>query len=256
MKNPGMAMCLAVITLLAAAPGFSQTDSHQGQGKAVVTVLPKHDGASPLSITGQELSIKVNGKPAQFTSWKPLQSGENSLELVLLIDGSARSSLGNQFDAIEHFVKALPPNTKAAIAYMANGRAVFAGALSADHEQVLRALHMPAGTPGSNASPYFCLSDLAQHWPSTDRAARREVLMVTDGVDNYQLEFDPDDPYVQAAITDSVRAGVVVYSIYWMNKGIVSSSQYQSNSGQNHLIAVTQATGGKNFWQGMGNPVS
>jgi hypothetical protein len=256
MKNPGMAICLAVIALLVAMPGFSQSDSHQGRGKAVVTILPKHEGASPLSITGQELSIKVNGKPAQVTSWKPLQSAENSLELVLLIDGSARSSLANQFDTIEQFVKALPPNTKAAIAYMANGRAVFAGGLTADHEQVLRALHLPSGTSGSNASPYFCLSDLAQHWPSSDLSARREVVMVTDGVDNYQMEYDPDDPYVQAAIKDSVRAGVVVYAVYWLNKGIVSSTQYQNNAGQNHLIAVTEATGGKSFWMGMGNPVS
>ena len=36
--------------------------------------------------------------------------------------------------------------------------------------------------------------------------------MVTDGVDYYELRFDPEDPYVQAAIKDSAKAGLVVYA--------------------------------------------
>jgi hypothetical protein len=80
--------------------------------------------------------------------------------------------------------------------------------------------------------------------------------MVTDGVDNYEPELNLDDPYVLAAIADSVRAGLVVYSIYWQNQGVASSTQYAENTGQSLLIQVTDATGGKNLWAGMGNPVS
>jgi hypothetical protein len=256
MKIPGIAICVAVTVLFAAAPGFSQSESEQGQGRAVVTVLPKQEGALPPSVTGQDLSVKVNGKQARVTSWKPFQSPENSLELVLLIDDSARSALGGQFDSIKSFVKSLPPNTKTAIAYMQNGSAIFSGPLSADHAVVLRGLHLPGGFPGSSASPYFCLSDLAKHWPSADREARREVVMVTDGIDPYHMEYDPDDPYLQAAIADSVRARLVVYSIYWQGKGLASSSSYENNAGQSLLAEVTEATGGKSFWIGMGNPVS
>jgi hypothetical protein len=256
MKNPGIAICVAVTVLVAAAPGFSQSESEPGQGQAVVTVLPKHEGELPASVTGQDLSVKVDGKPARVTSWKPFQSPENSLELVLLIDGSARSALGGQFDSIERFIKSLPPNIKAAIAYMQNGSAIFAGPLSADHAEVLRGLHLPAGSAGSSASPYFCLSDLAKHWPSTDRAARREVVMVTDGIDPYHPEVDMDDPYLQAAIADSVRARLVVYSIYWQGKGNTSDYVYQNNAGQSLLAMVSEATGGKNFTSGMSDPVS
>ncbi len=175
---------------------------------------------------------------------------------MLLIDGSAGSAVGNQFDSIERFVKSFPPNIKAAIAYMQNGSAVFAGPLSADHAEVLRGLHLPAGSPGSNASPYFCLSDLAKHWPSTDSAARREVVMVTDGIDPYNMELDLDNPYLQAAITDSVRARLVVYSIYWEGKGNAGGSIYENNTGQSLLAAVSEATGGKSFTSGMSDPVS
>ena len=254
MKNRRMAIWMtAGALLLLVAPAFSQST---GQGRAVVTILSRQFGASPATVSQQAVSIKVNGKESTITSWTPLRGPEARLELVILIDSSARTSLGSQFSDIEHFINGLAPNTKAAIAYMMNGQAIFAGSLTADHAAVLRALHLPGGTPGSSASPYFCLSDLAKNWPSGDRGARREVVMVTDGVDNYERRFDPNDPYVEAAINDSVRAGLVVYSIYWLNQGLADSTMYANNAGQSLLVEVTEATGGENLWNGIGNPVS
>jgi hypothetical protein len=256
MKKSGIAIWIAAAALQVVAPVNSLSETYQGKGQAVVTVLPKKAGAAPAKISGQDLVIKVNGKPATVTSWTPLQSPASSLELVLLIDNSARTSLGIQFGDITDFINGLPAGTKAAIAYMQNGNAVFSGPLSTDHVQVLRALHLPGGMTGVNSSPYFCLSDLAKRWPSQDYSARREVVMVTDGVDNYDRRFEPDDPYVQAAIRDSVRAGLIVYSIYWQTRGRANSSLYQNTAGQSLIAEVTEATGGKGFWMGIGNPVS
>jgi hypothetical protein len=254
MKNTGIAFWMGTVALLTlAAPMFAQ---NEGQGQAVVTVLPKHEGAVPSSVAEQDLGLKVDGKKAKVTAWAPFKAPANNLELVLLIDGSARNSLGRQMGDIENFVKNLPPNAKAAIGYMEEGRTIFVAPLSADHAKVIENLHLPGGSAGSNGSPYFCLSDLAKNWPSQDPGARREVVMVTDGVDEYERQYDPGDPYVQAAITDSVRAHLVVYSIYWMNDGRADRSAYENNTGQNLLSQVAQTTGGKTFWEGMGNPVS
>jgi len=254
--NRRMAIWMTAGALLLAAQAFSQSEKPTGQGRAVVTILAKQLGEPPASVSQQDISIKVNGKPSVATSWASLRGPDARLELVILIDSSARTSLGSQYGDIEHFVNGLPLNVKAAIAYMQNGRAVFAGPLTADHAEVLRALHLPAGSPGSSASPYFCLSDLGKHWPSGDRGTRRAVVMITDGVDNYERRLDLQDPYVEAAIDDSVRAGLVVYSIYWLSQGRANSTMYANNSGQSRLIEVTEATGGKNFWMGIGNPVS
>lgn len=255
MKKQDMAVWLMLAPLFAGAAAFSQTEGALGVGQAVVTVLPKHDGEVAPSVANQDLSVKVNGKNAKVTTWAPFKS-DDRMELVLLIDDSARSSLGSQMEEIAHFIKTLPPNTKAAIAYMDNGRATFAVPLTTDHDQVLKALHLPGGASASSSSPYFCLSDLAQHWPSNDAEARREVVMVTDGVDSYDRRFDPEDPYVEAAMTDAVKARLVVNSIYWMGRGRADSTESANNAGQNLLNEVTAATGGKSFWQGMGNPVS
>jgi len=222
----------------------------------VVTILPSHPQDTVGQLPTQGPKLKVNGKESTVMNFTPLQEANSPVELVLLIDGGARTSLGSEFSEIETFVKEMPPNTRMAIAYMESGRAVLSSQLSSNAADVLKGLHLSAGFPGSNASPYFCLSDLAKSWPSHDRTARREVLMITDGVDNYERRYDPEDPYVDAAINDSVRAGMIVYSIYWKDMGRFNSGWYETNAGQNLLLIVTQATGGYSYWEGIGNPVT
>lgn len=253
--QPGL-LPLVLASLLVAAPmAFAQSEN-QGQGQATVTVLPKKSSAPPSNVSQQSVEVSVNGKKTAVSTWQPLRGDHAGVELVLLIDEGARTSLGREMDDITHFIQSLPPNVKIGIAYMQNGRAALAGPLTADHAQALKGLRLPMGQPGENASPYFCLSDLAKRWPSSDRDARREVIMITDGVDYYDRRYDPQDPYMLAAIEDSVRARLVVYSIYWRNAGRADRTEYASTSGQNLLAQVTQSTGGNSYCIGMGNPVS
>lgn len=242
--------------LAAAVPAVAQNEG-QGQGQAVVTVLPKNDKQpTAADVPGQSLNVSVDGKRASLTNWQAARGDQAPVEFVLLIDDGARVSLGREWDDITHFLQNLPPNVKATLAYMENGRAVLSGPLTTDHAQLQQELHLPIATPGYSASPYFCLSSLAKTWPSNDRSARREVLMITDGVDPYERMYDPDDPYVHSAIDDSVRAGVVVYSIYWLSNGRADRSWYENNAGQNLLLQLDEATGGTSYWEGTGNPVT
>lgn len=247
---------MAAAMLFAAAPAWIPLEAQQGQGNVVVTVLPHNKEVASANVTEQDLSAHVDGRLAKITQWTPYREPGNHLELVLLIDGSARTSLGVQMSSIRQFIRELPPNAKVGIAYMDQGSAMFVAPLSADRAQALRGLHLPGGVAGSEASPYFCLSDLAKHWPSQDASARREVIMITDGVDRYELRYNTDDPYVLAAITDAVRAHIVVYSIYWISQGWVDRTYYENNAGQSLLQQVSEATGGKSYWIGGGNPVT
>lgn len=250
-----LAALAAAGSLLAAGSTLAEGQNQPGQGRAVVTVLPGTE--IPGGIPQEALHLKVDGKDSAITNWTPLRSPESKVQIVVLIDGGAQASLGSQLGDFAKFIRGLRPDAKAAVAYMENGRAVFAGPLTTDHEAVARALRIPlSGMPGISASPYFCLSDLAKHWPSTDTHARREVVMVTDGVDYYEMRYNPDDPYVRAAIEDSVRARLIVYSIYWRNQGRFDRTEYAADDGQNLLALVTQATGGNSYWMGYGNPVS
>jgi hypothetical protein len=249
MKRLGISMVAGMLLMTAAA--YAANNSQSEQGRAVVTVLPESDSAGQAKVGMENLKIKVNGKNSSITGWKALKGPANPLEMVLLMDSGSSSSIGTQFEEITQFVKEMPADAKIAIAYMQNGRAVLAGPLTADGKQLEHELHLPMGPGGIDASPYFCLSDLAKNWPSSDRTAHRVVLMITDGIDPYDRSINQDDPYVETAVRDSVRAGLVVYSMYWHGRGggnVVA--------GQNRLSQLSDSTGGKSYWMGMGNPVS
>ena len=257
MKKMGM-IIYAIAGMLSLIPAaFPETTVEpQGQGQGVVTVLPKNGRESSINILQRDLQLKVNGRLSNITEWLPLREHNTNLEIVLLIDSSARASLGLQFGEIAEFIRSLSPDVKVAVGYMNAGRAVMAGPLSTNHDEVVNEFRIPGATAGSNASPYFCLSDLAKHWPSTDRTARREAVLITDGVDNYGERLDMNDQYVKTAIDDSIRAGLVIYSIFWPNQGYADRSGSESFDGQNLLAQVTQATGGYSYWMGRRQPVS
>jgi hypothetical protein len=223
--------------------------------KTIMTVVPKHS-EHPPAIQPSDVKIHVNGHAAEVESVTPLRGDRAGLELVILIDSGARMSLGRQMGEIADFIKSLPPTTKVAIAYMMNGRAVFEQPFTANKELALRGLHLPGGTVGSSASPYFCISELATNWPSKNMEDRREVIAITDGIDPYEVRFDPEDPYMRKAIRDAVRNGVVVDALYWHNQGFASQIGWLASGGQSLLGIMTDDTGGRFYYLGLGNPVS
>ena len=250
MKKMIAASLLVVGSQLMATQGFAQDDKAAGQGQAVVTIFAKHNEVAP-TIPQQDVSLKVNGKDSAVTGWQPFKGANDSLELVVLIDSGARN-IGRQLEEIAHFIQNQGPDTRIAVGYMQNGRTVMAGPLSADHKQASNELHLPAG-PTTN--PYFSVSDLAQNWPSHDRGARREVVLLSDGVDPENRRFDPEDPYMEAAIRDSAKAGLVIFAVYW-HTGPSGESSIEEQGGQSLLSELCQATGGNSYWSGSGNPVS
>src|ERR1700733_15887653 len=180
--------------------------------RAVVTANTK-SGEDVTTVPRQTISVYENRKVQEVAGWVPLRGERSGLQLVVLMDDSSRGNLGLQLNDIRTFLNGLPPNAQVAIGYMRNGTPNLVQDFTSDHAQAVKALRLPSGVAGINGSPYFCLSDLVKHWPGGDSNVRREVIMVTDGVDRYSgARFDPEDPYVQAATSDAQKAGVVVYS--------------------------------------------
>jgi hypothetical protein len=225
------------------------------QASTIMTALSRTSEES-LTIPPSDVKVKVDGRSADVTSVTPLRGDRAGLQLVILIDSGSRASLGRQMNEIADFVKALPPTTEVAIAYMVNGNAVLEQPLTSDKELALKSLHLPGGTVGSSASPYFCISQLAKNWPSHKMNDRREVVTITDGVDPYEVRFDPEDPYVRTAIHDAIRNNVEVDAVYWHNKGFASHIGFIAGGGQSLLTMLTDQTGGRFYYQGLENPVS
>ena len=156
MKKIALAMSLAAGTLMVAAPAFPQNEN-EGRGQAVITVLPAHDKeAAPATLSQQDLQIKVNGKDSTITNWTPLRGQDDRLEVVVLIDSSARTSIGTQLNEVGGFVKNLPAAAKVSIAWMVNGTAQLATPLTTDHQQAIEGNPPARRLPGRERQPLLC----------------------------------------------------------------------------------------------------
>src|SRR5882757_5332141 len=246
-----MGLCLAIGG--AFRPAVAQETS---TGRAVVTAETK--GAEGVTaIPKQSISLYENRKLQEVSGWTPLRGARSGLQLVVLLDDSSGSNLGLQLNDIRSFLNALPPTVQVAIGYMRNGTPNLVQNFTSDHAQAAKALRLPQGVAGGNGSPYFCISDLVKHWPGGKNDVRREVIMVTDGVDRYSGgQFDPENPYVRAATSDAQKAGVIIYSIYYRGAGRLDRSLTVTDGGQNYLTQISGDTGGKVYLEGFGNPVS
>lgn len=186
------------------------------------------------------------------TEWMPAQGDRAGLELFILLDDGSESNLGQQLPDLRKFIEAQPASTKIGIAYMQNGVARIEQNLTSDHALAEKVLRLPMGIRGANGSPYFSLSDLIKRWPKT--ADRREVLMASDGIDLYYGSGDMLDPYLDEAIQNAQRAGVVVSAIYTPGVGHFGHSYWQAYWGQLYLAQVADKTGGEAYYIGMNGP--
>jgi hypothetical protein len=130
---------------------------------------------------------------------------------------------------------------------MQNGRVSMAQNFTQDHAAAAKSVRLALGYFGAAASPYVSLSDFIKRWPSNPARPRREVLMITSGVDPLYMGTYPD-PYVDAAVQDAQCAGAVVYSIYTPSAGHFGHSYWRTYWGQNFLAQISDETGGESYY--------
>lgn len=217
----------------------------------VVTVESRHGENAP-SVDQADVMVYEGSERDKVTTWVPAQGEHAALELFILLDDSSSSSLGSQLDDLRQFIGSQPPTTRVGLAYMRNGTAEIDQNLTDDHAQAAKSLRLPLGVAGINASPYFALVDLIKRWPGT--SARREVFLVSDGIDRYYGAGDLQDPYVEDAIAQAQRAGIVVFTVYSPGVGHYGHSYWRTYWGQNYLSQVADQAGGESYYIGFNGP--
>ena len=232
-------------TLWAAGLAYAQAAPEAGTAvHLTVTAEPKHGNDVPV-IQKNEVMVYEGKDRDQVVDWIPAQGDHSAQEVFILLDDSSSTDLGSQLDDIRKFIDGLPPATLVGVAYMRNGTAQIAQNPSSDHAAAAKALRLPQGIAGANASPYFSLSDLAKRWPESN--ARHSVLMVSDGIDRYYGTGDLQDPYVDAAVDDCVRKDIVVSAIYEPGAGHFGHSYWQELLGP----ALPGPSRGSNWRRGL-----
>jgi hypothetical protein len=189
------------------------------------------------------------------TGLLPLEGNHAGMQLLLLLDDSASSSIDTEIATLKQFVNSLPSSTEVAIGYMHNGMAQLTQNFTADHSAAANSIRVVMGPGGADVSPYDSLSDAIRHWPQ-QRAERREVIMISSGIEGLGGGYTSDNPYVNRGIEDAQRAGVVVDTIYTPGTGHYGHSFWRMNWGQNFLAQLSDETGGESYFIGFGAPVS
>jgi hypothetical protein len=206
-----------------------------------------------------DVTVKQGKDRLKVTDWVAACEDRAGLDLFILIDDASDSSLGSQLADLRAFVNAQPPTTSVGIGYMSNATVRITQDFTNDHAAAAKALRMPIGSTGAYGSPYLSLIDLMKRWPQS--ANRREVIMVTDGIDRAgrgmrYRGLGPISPDVDSASAVAQRTGTIVHTIYTPGVGRLHRNFWEANNGQNGMAKLSDETGGESFYLGLQPPVS
>ena len=202
----------------------------------VVSVEAKHGNEIPM-ITQQDVIVHQGHNVRPVTGWVQATGNHAGLALAILIDDSAGISLDTQLNDIRAFIQEQAPTTLVAVGYMQNGTVIVTQNFTQDHMAAAKSVRLAQGYFGAEASPYLSLSDFIKRWPANPAVPRREVLMITSGIDTVYMGSYPN-PYVDASVQDAQCAGIVVYSIYTPSAGHFGHSYWLNLLGPEFPLAT------------------
>ncbi|HXZ11885.1 MAG TPA: hypothetical protein VEG64_05795 [Candidatus Sulfotelmatobacter sp.] len=246
--------CAILAAIFLAAATFAARPANSQETAPVTTVVtvlgPNY--TPPPAIGRDDVAVYEGKEKRDVTGWIPAQGDKAALELAILIDEADRVDLGIQFGDLTAFIKSQPRTTGIGIFYANNGTIQAASQFSPDHDAVAKSLRMPFGTFGAYASIYLSLSDLISRWPVT--GARREILLISDGIDRFR--GDPFSPDVDSALEHAQKAGVIIHTLYATGVGRAARNSFRVSYGQSNLAKIADGTGGEAFFQGLLTPIS
>jgi hypothetical protein len=253
---------LRSLTTATAVFGISQLSQAAEAGspysaaQMVVTVQSRGDSLG-RDLQTDDLAVYQGRSLRRVTSLERLSGEQAPTQLLVYVDGSAGvETLRTLLPDLKDFVRTLPATTEVGVGSLRAGESPIRQAFTTNPQKAIDALDALVTAPGDSGSSYATLLYLAKHWPSqSPTMGRRAVLMLTDGKDGNH-GISASDPYVEAAMRNSQIAGIAVYSIYISNAGSYTPSDWATSPGQSNLLALSNATGGHFYCEGLSAPVS
>ncbi len=209
-------------------------------------------------ISQQDIIVKQGKQRLNVSEWVPATGQNAGLELFILIDDASDSRLGTQLDDLRAFINAQPSTTSVGVGYMRNTTVQIAQNFTTDHAAAAKALRLPLGNAGAYGSPYLSVIDLMKRWPASDN--RREILMITDGIDRARRGIPTrglyTNPDVDTAADVAMQTGTMIHTIYAPGVGRWQHNYWEATNGQMGIAKLSDVTGGESYFLGFGMPVS
>jgi len=243
----------AIVIAVVASPAQQQPNpSATVPVRAVVTVMGKNF-TEPPKVTRDDIQVYDGKEKLTVSEWTPAQGDRGALDFAIVIDEESSSDIDLQLNDIKDFIKEMPPTARVAVFYASNGTVTIAHDFTTDHEAAAKSVRLPLGNVGAYASDYLSIIDLMKRWPQT--GARREMLLVADGIDRFRGDI-PESPDLDSAFTRAETSGFIIHTIYARGVGLAGRNFFRVNLGQSNLSKLADETGGESFFQGFTTPVA
>ena len=245
----GLLLLTSALFTVRSAAAAGQEGTLKVPVSTVVTVLGPNF-TPPPALGKSDVIVRVKDHREDVVAWDSAQGEKSALELAIVIDDL--TNIGNQMDDLRRFIHSQSKATSVGLFYANNGVTQAVAPFSTDHDAVASKVRITIGQSGASTSIFLSLMDVMSKWHPS--GARREILVIADGIDRFR--GDPDSPDVAATIEKAQKAGIMIHTLYARGGGREGRNLFRVNYGQSNLAQMADGTGGEAFFQGLDTPIS
>ncbi len=208
-------------------------------------------------VQADRLIVTENKEEQQILSIRSVSSSPLSIAFIIQEDLAGNFNL--QIDDIKKFIRELPRGTRVMVAYNRAGSIQVPQRFTDDLERAADSLRIVSGSSAFGPrSPYDGVTQVLKRFDGLP-AGRRAILLFSDGFDASQgrnLASISQSPDLERATLSAQRRGVAVYSFYSPTAATENGQSVLVLASQSAMERLSDATGGRAFFQGSFAPIS
>jgi VWFA-related protein len=213
--------------------------------------------ASETELQTVDLTVNEDGDSQTILSIRAIGTS-SPINLMVLIQDDVVSSIGLETKSLAEFVRKLPRGSRVSVGYLRTGSLQVRQKFTNDLEKAAKSLRGPMGIASvAPYNPYVEVIEAVKRFDAQP-AGRRAVLLVSDGLD-VSHGADSSSPSqsldLQRAINEAQRRSIAIYSFY-APTALTGTANNLIGNAQSSLQRLSDETGGRAFFQGLGAPTS
>lgn len=184
---------------------------------------------------------------------------DTPMSIAFVIQDDLAGNFNLQIRDIQDFIRNLPKSTRVMVAYSRSGSLDVRQRFTDDLEKAAKSLRIVSGNSSLGPrSPFDGVSDALARFDGVP-SGRRAILLFSDGLDTSQglnLASISQSFELDQSILKAQRKGVAVYSFYSPTATSENERSIFVLAAQGALAKLSDATGGRAFYQGSIAPIS
>jgi VWFA-related protein len=212
---------------------------------------------SELELQTVDLTVNEDGEPQTIVSIRAMGTS-SPINLMVLIQDDVVASIGLETKSLAEFIRRLPRGSRVSVGYLRTGSLQVRQKFTGDREKAAKSVRGPMGVASvAPYNPYVEVVEAAKRFDAQP-AGRRAMLLISDGLDvsrGVESSSPGQSLDLERAVTESQRRSIAIYSFYAPAALTASGGGLVANA-QSSLQRLSDETGGRAFFQGLGAPTS